>query len=195
MIFLKLFLSFFKIGLFGFGGGYAMISFIQDEVVRKNAWINSSEFTDIIAISQMTPGPVGINSATYCGYAALMNDLAMNPNGQEWIGILGSVMATFALILPSFLLMLTISIFLMRYRKHPVVEMVFSGLRPAVVGLLAAAAILLMTKENFSAPNINVWQFWISVGLFLATFIGTRYYKIHPIKMICLAGFAGLILL
>lgn len=195
MIFLKLFLSFLKIGVFGFGGGYAMISLIQDEVVRSNNWISSSEFTDIIAISQMTPGPIGINSATYCGYQALMNDISMNPNAAEWMGVLGSVVATFALILPSFILMLLISMFLMKYRKHPVVEMVFGGIRPAVVGLLAAAALCLMTKENFSAPYINSWQFWISVGLFLATFVGTKVYKIHPIKMICLAGLAGLVLL
>ena len=195
MIFFHLFISFLKIGIFGFGGGYAMISLIQDEVVRNNHWISSSEFTDIIAISQMTPGPIGINSATYCGYQALMNDFSMNPTGAEWMGILGSCVATFALILPSFVMMLTISMFLMKYRKHPAVEMVFNGLRPAVVGLLAAAALCLMTRENFSAPDVNAWQFWISVGLFAATFIGTKVYKIHPIKMICLAGLAGLILL
>lgn len=194
MIFFKLFLSFFKIGLFGFGGGYAMISFIQDEVVRKNGWVSSSEFTDIIAVSQMTPGPVGINSATYCGYTALMNDMAINPNAHEWMGILGSIVATFSLVLPSFILMLTISMFLMKYRKHPVVEMVLSGLRPAVVGLLAAAALCLMTKENFSSPDINMWQFWISVALFIATFVGTRYFKVSPIKMICLCAFAGFVL-
>ena len=195
MIFLKLFFSFFKIGLFGFGGGYAMVSYIQDEVVRKNGWISTADYTDIIAISQMTPGPIGINSATYCGYAAVMNDAAMNPQALEWMGILGSFVATIALILPSFILMLLISIFLMKFRKHPVVEMVMSGLRPAVVGLLAAAALCLMTKENFSAPSIDMWQFWISVALFVATFIGTRVYKIHPITMICLSGLAGLILL
>lgn len=195
MIFFHLFISFFKIGLFGFGGGYAMISMIQDEVVRSNHWISSSEFTDIIAISQMTPGPIGINSATYCGYQALMNDMTLNSGGAEWLGVMGSLVATLSLILPSFMLMLFISMFLMRYRKHPAVEMVFSGLRPAVVGLLAAAALLLMNRENFSAPDINAWQFWISTGLFIASFVGTKVYKIHPIKMICLAGLAGLLLL
>ncbi|MDO4215384.1 MAG: chromate transporter [Bacteroidales bacterium] len=195
MIFFKLFLTFFKIGLFGFGGGYAMISLIHDEVVLKNHWISSAEFTDIVAISQMTPGPIGINSATYCGYTALMNDTAINQDGQLWLGILGSVAATVSLILPSLILMMLISAFFMRYRKHPVVEMVFSGLRPAVVGLLAAAALCLMTQENFSAPDVNAWQFWISTALFCATFIGTRKFKIHPILMICLCGIAGLLLL
>lgn len=195
MIFFKLFYTFFKIGMFGFGGGYAMLSLIQDEVVLKNNWISSAEFTDIVAISQMTPGPIGINSATYCGYAALMNDVTMNPDSQVWLGILGSTVATVSLILPSLIMMILISAFFMRYRKHPVVEMVFSGLRPAVVGLLAAAALCLMTKDNFSSPETNAWQFWISVALFCATFIGTRKYKIHPILMICLCGIAGLLLL
>lgn len=195
MIFFKLFYTFFKIGMFGFGGGYAMLSLIQDEVVLKNNWISSAEFTDIVAISQMTPGPIGINSATYCGYAALMNDVTMNPDSQVWLGILGSTVATVSLILPSLIMMILISAFFMRYRKHPVVEMVFSGLRPAVVGLLAAAALCLMTKDNFSSPEANAWQFWISIALFCATFIGTRKYKIHPILMICLCGIAGLLLL
>lgn len=196
LLYLRLFFTFFQIGLFGFGGGYAMLSMIQGEVVTSNHWLSTSEFTDIVAISQMTPGPIGINSATYCGYTSAVNDAVANgiSNPHIW-GILGSCIATFALILPSLILMLIVCRFLMRYSKHPAVEDVFSGLRPAVVGLLAAAALCLMTKENFSSPSENLWQFCISIFLFLAAFFGTRKYKVNPILMICLCGAAGFLLL
>ena len=125
MVFLQLFYTFFKIGLFGFGGGYAMLSMIQGEVVTRYGWLTAQEFTDIVAISQMTPGPIGINSATYVGYTTIADCYGTS------YGILGSIIATFAVVLPSFLLMLTISKFFLKYQKHPSVEAVFSGLRPA----------------------------------------------------------------
>ena len=190
MIFLELFITFFQIGLFGFGGGYGMLSLIQGEVVHNHAWLTTSEFTDIVAISQMTPGPIGINSATYCGYTAVHN-----AGFGYWMSILGSVTATFALVLPSLILMILIAKLLMKYMQTQAVQSVFSGLRPAVVGLLAAATLLLMSQENFSAPDINPWQFWISCFLFAASFVGTKYMKINPIRMICYAGGAGLLLL
>ena len=190
MIFLELFITFFQIGLFGFGGGYGMLSLIQGEVVHNHAWLTTSEFTDIVAISQMTPGPIGINSATYCGYTAVHN-----AGFGYWMSILGSVTATFALVLPSLILMILIAKLLMKYMQTQAVQSVFSGLRPAVVGLLAAATLLLMSQENFSAPDVNPWQFWISCFLFVASFVGTKYMKINPIRMICYAGGAGLLLL
>ena len=190
MIFLYLFLTFFEIGLFGFGGGYGMLSLIQGEVVHHWGWMTTSEFTDIVAISQMTPGPIGINSATYCGYTTIHN-----AGYGEGLSILGSFMATFALVLPSLILMILIAKMFLKYMHTSPVESVFAGLRPAVVGLLAAATLLLCTKENFSTPSDNPWQFWISVFLFLATFIGTKVFKINPIKLIAMAGFAGLLLL
>ncbi len=190
MIFLQLFFTFFQIGLFGFGGGYGMLSLIQTEVVHHWGWMTTSEFTDIVAVSQMTPGPIGINSATYCGYTAVHNAGMGNT-----MAVLGSATATFALVLPSLILMILISKMFLRYMKHPTVQNVFAGLRPAVVGLLAAATLLLCTKENFSTPADNPWQFWISVFLFVATFIGTKVFKINPIKLIVMAGFAGLLLL
>ena len=189
MIFLELFITFFQIGLFGFGGGYGMLSLIQGEVVHNHAWLTTSEFTDIVAISQMTPGPIGINSATYCGYTAVHN-----AGFGYWMSVLGSVTATFALVLPSLILMILIAKLLMKYMQTQAVQSVFSGLRPAVVGLLAAATLLLMSQENFSAPDVNPWQFWISCFLFVASFIGTKYMKINPIRMICYAGGAGLLL-
>ena len=109
--------------------------------------------------------------------------------------VLGSVVATIALVLPSLILMILISRMFMKYMQTPTVQSVFMGLRPAVVGLLAAAALLLMTKENFSSPDISPWHFWISIALFIATFFGTRVLKINPIRMILWAGFAGLMLL
>ena len=190
MIFLELFITFFQIGLFGFGGGYGMLSLIQGEVVHNHGWLTTSEFTDIVAISQMTPGPIGINSATYCGYTAVHN-----AGFGYGMSVLGSFTATVALVLPSFILMVLIVKMLMKYMQTQTVQSVFIGLRPAVVGLLAAATLLLMTQENFSAPDLNPWQFWISCFLFAASFVGTKYLKINPIRMICYAGGAGLLLL
>ena len=181
MLYLQLFYTFFKIGLFGFGGGYAMLSMIQGEVVTRYGWLTSQEFTDIVASSQMTPGPIGSNSATYVGFTA---------TGSVW----GSIIATLAVVLPSFILMLAISKFFLKYQKHPVVEAVFSGLRPAVVGLLASAALVLMNAENFSSPKEDMYSFIISCLIFLVAFVGTRKYKINPILMIVACGIAGLIL-
>lgn len=185
MIFLQLFYTFFKIGLFGFGGGYAMISMIQGEVVTRHEWLSSTEFTDIIAISQMTPGPIGINSATYVGYSAVVN-----AGYSHVIGILGSVVATVSVVLPSFILMVLISKFFLKYQKHPIIASVFKGLRPGVVGLLAAAALVLMNGENFGTYN---WQILTSILLFAGTFIASYRYKVNPILLIVICGFIGFI--
>lgn len=185
MIFLQLFYTFFKIGLFGFGGGYAMISMIQGEVVIRHEWLSSTEFTDIIAISQMTPGPIGINSATYVGYSAVVN-----AGYSHVIGILGSTVATVSVVLPSFILMVLISKFFLKYQKHPIIASVFKGLRPGVVGLLAAAALVLMNGENFGTYN---WQILTSILLFAGTFIASYRYKVNPILLIVICGFIGYI--
>ena len=190
MLFIKLFFTFFKIGMFSFGGGYSMITLLQSELVYDQGWMSSAEFTNIVALSQMTPGPIGVNAATYCGYTAIHN-----AGMGEWMGVLGSTTATLALILPSFILMILICRIFARYINSPVVQSVMSGLRPAVVGLIAAAALLMMNRENFSQLSVNPWHFWISVFIFAATFIGTRIIKINPIRMICWAAFAGLMLL
>ncbi len=190
MIFVHLFVTFFFIGLFGFGGGYGMLSLIQGEVVHHWHWMTTSEFTDIVAISQMTPGPIGINSATYCGFTAVHNA------GYGYgMAILGSALSTFALMLPSIILMILISRLFIKYMNTVGVQSVFAGLRPAVVGLLGAATLLLMTEENFSTPEDNPWQFWISVALFMATFVGTKFLRINPIRMIIFSAVAGLVLL
>ena len=189
MIFLQLFYTFFIIGLFGFGGGYAMISLIQGEVVTHYHWLSMKEFTDVVAISQMTPGPIGVNTATFVGYRAVVN-----AGYSSAIGCLGSFMTTFAEVLPQFLIMVFVLKVLKKYWEHPVKKMIFDSLRPVVVGLIGAAALLLMDTENFGSPKVSLWQFGISVFLFVATFVGTQFFKINPIRMIYLAGFAGLLL-
>lgn len=190
MIFLQLFITFFEIGIFGFGGGYGIFSLIQTETVVHHHWLSTAEITNIAAISQMTPGPIAINAATYCGYTAVHN-----AGMGTGLSVLGSTVATVALIFPSFLLMILIARVLMRYMDTPTLQSIFSVLRPTVVGLLAAATLLLCTPENFSTPSVSPWHFWISTALFVATFIGTKWVKINPIHMIVFAAFAGLLLL
>lgn len=190
MVFLELFYTFFIIGLFGFGGGYGMLSLIQTQTVVQHHWLSSAEFTNIVAISQMTPGPIGINAATYCGYLAVQNAGMGTP-----LAVLGSVVATLALVLPSFILMVLISKMFMKYMDTKPVQSIFAGLRPAVVGLLAAAALLLMTTDNFGSPSHSPWQFGVSLFLFVATFVGTKFLHIHPIRMMGYAAIAGLLLL
>ena len=172
MIFLKLFFTFFKIGLFNFGGGYAMISFIQNEVVYKQAWLSTAEFTDIVAISQVTPGPVGINMATYTGYSV---------THSTW----GAVVATIAVCLPSFILMLLVSKFFLKYRHAKAVEDVFRGLRPAVVGLIAAAALVLCNAQNI----VDYKSVLLLVGAFLAVW----KYKVGPVPVLIMSGVLGLV--
>lgn len=186
MIFVELLCSFLMIGLFSFGGGYGMLSVIQGEVVVRHAWLTAAEFTDIVAVSQMTPGPIGINSATYVGYTAVFN-----ATGSEALAVLGSFTASFAVMLPSIVLMLIVSRFFMKYSKHRNVENVFRLLRPAVVGLIASAALLLMTEENFGSPTETPLQFWVSVTLFVAAFVAMKFYKVSPILILVLAGVFG----
>ena len=186
MIFLELFYTFLKIGLFSFGGGYGMLSVIQGEVVTRHGWLSAAEFTDIVAVSQMTPGPIGINSATYVGYTAVLNSGA-----PEWLAVMGSLVASFAVMLPSIVFMLVVSRFFMKYSKHGSVEAVFKGLRPAVVGLIASAALLLMTEENFGSPTETPLQFGVSVALFVAAFVAMKFFKVSPILILILAGAFG----
>ncbi len=190
MIYLTLFYTFFMIGLFGFGGGYGMLSLIQHEVVKSHLWLSSAEFTNIVAISQMTPGPIGINSATYCGYTTIHN-----ATGSMALGVLGSLTATLALVLPTFILMLIISKMFMKHMQSRNVQDIFKALRPAVVGLLAAATLMLCNTENFSSPEESPYRFGISLIIFTVTFIGVKVMRINPIKMIGCAAIAGLILL
>ena len=170
MIYLQLFWTFLKIGLFNFGGGYAMISFIQNEVVYKHAWLTTAQFTDIVAVSQVTPGPVGINMATYAGFAAA---------GDVW----GALIATTAVCLPSFILMILISKYFLKYQHTHCVEGTFAGLRPAVVGLIAAAALVLCNAENFVDYK--------SVLLFAGAFLAIWKLKAGPVWVLAVSAGIG----
>ena len=196
--YLKLIWAYIKIGIFGFGGGYAMLSLVEKAVVGPG-WISEQMFTDIVAISQMTPGPIGINSATYIGYVAPASiDPALA--SPLW-GITGSVLATLAVVLPSFFLVLYASHFIRRHHESGVIKSIFSGLRPVVVGLIASAAIMLMNAANFN-PNGIRWQLMTNIAISVAAFCLVFFpipwkgkkIKLHPIFVIILAGIAGFII-
>lgn len=189
MIYLQLFISFFKIGLFGFGGGLAILSLIQHEVLAYG-WMSEQEFVDIVAISQVTPGPIGVNCATYVGYTA---------TGSVW----GSVLATGAMVLPGLVIMLTLcKLYLVlstRFADNPYFQNTLRYLRFAVLGLIAAAALLLITPATF----IDRWSVVLFAGVFVLTvlpqLIRSKQPVVkqvvttlsHPILLIVLAGVAG----
>ena len=181
MIYWELFRTFFVIGMFTIGGGYAMLSLIQNEVVTVHGWIDDTMFTDIVAISQMTPGPIGINSATYIGYSVLQNSGA-----SEFMCVLGSFTATFAVVLPSFLIVLAICKAYEKLKDHYLFKGVMSGLKPAVIGLIGTAALSLATPENFID--------WKSFVLCVAAFAALFFKKIGPFTALGLGALAGLIL-
>lgn len=197
-IYWQLVWAYIKIGIFGFGGGYAMLSLVEKEVV-SSGWIKEEVFTDIVAISQMTPGPIGINSATYIGYVA-PGEVDPEFSGIGW-SLLGSCLATLAVVIPSFLLVLYSSHFIRRHSESGAIKAIFSGLRPVIVGLIASAAIMLMNAANFNPRGIN-WQLWTNVGICVGAFclayfpmrLRGRSIKIHPILIIVLAGLSGYIL-
>ena len=176
MTLLQLFLSYLKIGFFGFGGGYAMLSLIHSEVVVSHQWLTNSEFSDIVAISQMTPGPIAINSATYIGY--------------EVAGFWGSVVATVAVSLPALTLMLLITIFFLRLRDNRYVKGIVAGMRPVVIGMIASAALLLIfPTSSEGASFIDGWS-W---AIFVATLVASAR-KVNPILLIVISGLVGIIL-
>ena len=195
LLFLQLFWVFFLIGLFTFGGGYAMLSLIQTQVVVSHSWLSESAFTDIVAISQMTPGPVGINCATYVGY-----EVMQEAGASHLVGILGSMTATLAVVLPSFIIVLTIVRFYTKFKENRIFEGVMSWLRPAVVGLIGAAALILMFKVNWngSMPDISVvkenFSDWTSWVLFAAAVVASLFFKIGPIPIILAGGLLGLLI-
>ena len=181
MVFFELFSTFFIIGMFTIGGGYAMLSLIQNEVVTVHAWIDETTFTDIVAISQMTPGPIGINSATYIGYEVLARTGA-----SEFLCILGSATATFAVVLPSFIIVLAICRVYDKWKEHYMFKGVMSGLKPATLGLIGTAALGLATPENFID--------WKSYVLCIAAFIALYFKKLGPFSVIGLGALAGLLI-
>ena len=181
MIFLELFWTFFVIGMFTIGGGYAMLSLIQNEVVSVHGWLDDTTFTDIVAISQMTPGHIGINSATYIGY-----DVLANTGASEFLCILGSFTATFAVVLPSFIIVLSLCKVYDKFREHYMFKGIMDGLRPAVLGLIGTAALGLATPENFID--------WKSYVICIIAFAGLFFKKIGPFTALGLGAIAGILL-
>jgi len=187
--------TFFVIGAFTIGGGYAMLSLIQNQVVVVHPWISESAFTDIVAISQMTPGPIGINSATYVGYEVLFN-----ATGSHFLGICGSLTATLALMLPSFVIMLLIVRFFMKFKTSRLYAGTMEWLRPTVAGLIGAAAVILILKTTWTGgmPSVQVvsenfpdWKSWVLLG---GAFVAGYWGKVNPIYIILAGAAAGLLL-
>jgi chromate transporter len=166
-----LFKTFFLIGAFSFGGGYAMLPVIQEEIVFKHAWLTVEQFTDILAIAEMTPGPVAINTATYVGY--------------KIAGISGSIIATLGVVLPSFILISTLAKVVLKNKKSPSFKGAFWGLRPVVVGIIIGAAILLARDTVTDLYNLMLTL--LALGLIY-------YTKLHPILIILGFGLLGTIM-
>ena len=187
--------TFFVIGAFTFGGGYAMLSLIQNQVVVEHGWISEATFTDIVAISQMTPGPIGINSATYVGY-----DVLLGASGSPVMGVIGSLTATLALMLPSFVMMLLIVKFYFHFKNSTLYAGTLAWLKPAVVGLIGAAAIILILKTTWTGgmPSVQVvadnfpdWKSWVLLG---GAFVAGYWGKVNPIYLILAGAVLGLLL-
>ncbi|MGE4283309.1 MAG: chromate transporter [Clostridia bacterium] len=190
MIYLKLLLTFMKIGLFSFGGGYAMIPLIQKEI-EINGWLTSSEFVDVIAIAEMTPGPIAVNSATFVGYKAA--------------GILGGAAATIGVAIPSLVLILIVSNYFFKFQKHPLNILIFYGIRPVVAGLIVTAAVFVsetaVLNHEFS-PEI-IQKFFVnpldvinlgSIAILILTLLALIKFKLDPILTIIGSGVMGVIL-
>ncbi|MDZ4122103.1 MAG: chromate transporter [Candidatus Cloacimonadaceae bacterium] len=168
MLYLSMLYTFIKIGLFSFGGGYAILAMIQHEVVINNQWLSSAEFFDIVAISQMTPGPIAINAATFIGY--------------KKAGILGGVICTFGVILPSLIIMTLITVSYLMLKHKAWFKAVFRHLRPLSIGLIAAAALI-------AGRDAIVDLF--SIMVFIICFILSWRFKVNPFLMLLGAGVVG----
>ena len=180
MVLIKLFLAFLKIGAFTFGGGYAMIAMIQAEAERQG-WLTGEELVDFVALSESTPGPLAVNMATFVG--------------MRTCGVLGAIIATFGIVLPSFVIILIIAKCFERYQKCKAVGGIMSGLKPAVAGMIGAAFISVAGTVLFPAGvSVSVFSsagFWIFLGLFAVTTV-LAFKKVHPLKIILLSAVIGI---
>ena len=175
MIYLQLFWAYLKIGIFGFGGGYAMLSMIEFEVVDHYGWMSIEEFSDMVALSQMTPGPVSINIATFIGYTV----------GGFW----GSMVATAAIVMPSLLLLVFVLRFLFKNKENYIVKTTLSSMKPVIAGLIFVAALMMMNPETFADAGLHGSN--ISVIICAVTFAGVFWAKINPILLIIASGLVG----
>lgn len=196
MIFFQLFYTFLIIGAFTFGGGYSMIALIQGEVVNHWGWMTAQEFTDLLAVSQMTPGPVGINTATYAGYMAVIN-----AGYPAWAAVCGSLLASFSVIIIPVTLVMLVGGWLLRHTDSPRVASMMRVVRLAVVGLIAAAALglfvdtfdvdALIRSHNLSTDQLV--NLITSLFIFSTVFVLSWRYKKSPILLIVASGLVGLI--
>lgn len=178
-----LYLLFAKISIFTFGGGYAMIPLFQNELVTRNAYITEEEFANMVAIAQMTPGPIGLNAATYIGY--------------DQAGFPGSLVATLGLMTPSFIITFLAAIFLAKAKNNPVLNAALHGIRPAVLGLIAAAVIFFANTSVFTAPLNNLLTgkpfalCWQGTAIFFITIILTALLKVNMLTTLITAALLG----
>ncbi len=187
MIFLQLFYTFLYIGAFTFGGGYSMVALIQDEVVRNHHWLTDAQFADLLAVSQSTPGPIGINTATYTGYLAVAG-----AGYPQWAAVLGSLLASLAVIAIPVALILTLCRLLQVHRNNPTFQRILIVVKLAVIGLIAAAALRLANVDTFGLPGLNR-RFVVSVAIFAAVFLLAWRRKASPILLIIISGLVGLV--
>ena len=194
MILLELFYTFLIIGLFTFGGGYSMIALIQSAVVEEHGWLTAQEFADILAISQITPGPVGINTATYAGYSAVIAE-----GYPTAVAVAGALIASIAVLILPMTLILIVGRWLLAHKANPPFDIIFKVLRLTVIGLIAAAAISLMPTAFSPTPTgtVTLFNFHFSIFnliIFAAVFGLSLWKKSSPIFLILLAALAGLII-
>lgn len=180
MIYLQLFWSFFQVGLFSFGGGYAAMPLIQNQIVDIHHWIDMGAFSDIITISQMTPGPIAVNSATFVG--------------TQLAGVWGGIVATLGCILPSTVIAITLAHLYYKYRSLSVMKGIMNGLRPAVVAMIASAglSILMLSLYQGKGFSLSAENFdFIAAGIFLLSLIVLRKFKLNQIVVMSAAGIIG----
>ncbi len=191
-VFLQLIFEFFKTGLFAVGGGLATLPFLYD-IASKYDWLDVSVMPDMIAVSESTPGPIGVNMATYCGYNAGFEA------GGFFGGLLGGILATVALILPSFIVAILVSKILERFKSSTLVENSFKGLRPAVCGLIASAALNVFTAACVKADSVIFGSGFLksfdikALILFALIFVINKKIKVHPIFIIIPAAVVGIV--
>lgn len=188
MIYLELFLRFCQVGLFSIGGGYAALPLIQEQVVTLTNWLTMEQFADIITISQMTPGPIALNAASFVGIQVCGNEGALQ-------GILGSAVATAGCIFPSFVIVLFVAYMYYKYRSLSIINGILYGIRPAVVSLIASAGISILVMAFWNSGMISLASTdFVAAGIFVLGFVLLRIFKkkLSPILLILLSGLIGI---
>ena len=194
MIYLRLFIEFFKTGLFSVGGGMATIPFLQD-MSRATGWFTSAQLADMIAVAESTPGPLGVNTATYVGFTVGTQEYGMLG------GILGAVVATVGLVTPSIIVIIVVAYFLDKFRKSRYVDGAFYGLRPASVGLIGAAGVGIVLMSvfrinavfEFASAHLELKHLLLAAAILALTNWAPKVKKLHPIYFILLSAVVGVV--